>query len=331
MLSPVLSRCLAAGRAAFNARVAEMRTRQPGLDTQAFAAFLADALDPLAQAVDAHDPERSMAFVDEAFDVALTLVAHSLAGPAARLPWVGALWRQVLPHYVGLLAQAPTPVLGSLSNAVVQLGAVDGVRLPDWLAAMQAHAGQVQDVAQLRGVAQVQAWRAGMAQYRTSALQVAATLPEPLRLALLQAAPGRTWAQVLGDHHASPWWHEAHGAPAQASVAVGAFTGFGGAFTEPPQVRAQADGFVVRSGERHLWLTADAHGAVLLPATAAEFAAAGPGVHAGVRLDGDRLLAGTRVVPLDVPTEGLALASNAHTAAITSPYTHGVLLVPLAA
>lgn len=328
MLSPLLSRCLATGRASFNARVAEMRQRQPGLDSACFAGFLADTLDPLAQAVDAHDPERSLAFVDQAYDVALTLVAQGLAGAGARLPWVDPLWREVLPRCAPVLATAPTEVLGSLSNAVVQLASVDGVRVAQWLQDMQASVGLARDLPQLRAIALLQAWRAGMAHYRSGALQAAAVLPEPARLAVLQAAADRPWPQVLLDHQASPWWDEARAGMRTEPVQVGDFSGFGGSFAQPPQVRARGDGFVARSGDRHVWLTADAHGAVLLPATAAEFESCTDEDNGEVRVQGSQLHTGRRSIALDLPADGVALACTTHTIAVTSPYTHRVLLVP---
>jgi hypothetical protein len=46
-------------------------------------------------------------------------------------------------------------------------------------------------------------------------------------------------------------------------------------------------------------------------------------------LDGSQLVIGSRRVMLDLPAEQLAIVCNAHTAAITSPFTHAIRLLPL--
>ena len=111
---------------------------------------------------------------------------------------------------------------------------------------------------------------------------------------------------------------------------MGAFTGFGGGFPQPPELRAAAEGFWVRSGARHHLALADAWGAVLLPATAEEFAA---GVHprppASPQLRGSRLVFADRELELDLPADGLGVVADAHTVAITSPYSHAIRLLPL--
>ena len=47
-------------------------------------------------------------------------------------------------------------------------------------------------------------------------------------------------------------------------------------------------------------------------------------------MDGATLHIGARSIDLDVPAGDIALAANAHTLAITSPWTHAIRLLPLA-
>ena len=69
-------------------------------------------------------------------------------------------------------------------------------------------------------------------------------------------------------------------------------------------------------------LVADAHGAVLHGATADEFAQASGDVSAAVQ-------AGARQLAPDLLAGEIVLAANAHTLAVTSPYTHAIRLLPL--
>lgn len=323
MISPAFASILASGRAQFNGRAVEARRRFPALDMAAFGAFLHDGVDPLVLAVAAAAPERVGGVTLAAYDMALELVGHGLAGPAAKNPLLNSVWRELAPSFAPLLATAPVDVLGMLSNAAIHLGGVAGARPAQWQRELAALAPQVATVAQLRAMGQVLAWRAGVAHFRMGAIAAADTLPPALALAAF-GEPGAQWPQVRDQLLANPWRGNADGRE------FGSFTGLGGHFGTPPQVRATADGFVVRSAERHYLLVADAYGAVLHSATVEEFAQAPADVPASVRLDGATVHVGARSIALDLPEGDIALAANAHTLAITSPWTHAIRLLPLA-
>ena len=306
MISPAFASTLASGRAQFNARAAEARRRFPSLDMAAFGAFLHDGVDPLVVAVAAAAPERVGGATLAAYDMALELVGHGLAGPAAKNPFVNTVWRELAPQFSSLLATAPVDVLGMLSNAALHIVSVAGARPAQWQRELAALAAQIATLAQLRAVGQVLAWRAGVAHFRQGALAAADTLPQTLALAAF-GEPGAHWPQVHAQLLANPWRGNADGRE------FGSFTGLGGDFGTPPQVRATKDGFVVRSAERHYLLVADACGAVLHGTTAQEYEQANTGLPSSVRLDGATVHIGARSIALDVPAGDIAIAANAHT------------------
>jgi len=323
MISPAFASILASGRAQFNGRAAEARRRFPSLDMAAFGAFLHDGVDPLVVAVAAAAPERAGGVTLAAYDMALELVGHGLAGPAAKNSFLNTVWRELAPSFAPLLATAPVEVLGMLSNAAIHMASVAGARPAQWQRELAALAAQIATVAQLRAVGQVLAWRAGVAHFRLGGLAAADTLPPALALAAF-GEPAAHWPQVHAQLLANPWRGNAEGRE------FGSFSGLGGAFGTPPQVRATKDGFVVRSAERHYLLVADACGAVLHSATAQEFEQASNEQPSSVRVDGASLHIGARSIVLDVPPGDIAIAANAHTVAITSPWTHAIRLLPLA-
>ena len=323
MISPAFASLLASGRAQFNARAAEARRRFPALDMAAFGAFVRDGVDPLVVAVAAAAPERVGGATLAAYDMALELVGHGLAGPAAKNPFLNTVWRELAPQFALLLASAPVDALGMLSNAAIHIACVAGARPAQWQRELAALAPQIATLAQLRAVGQVLAWRAGVAHFRQGALAAADTLPPALALAAF-GEPGASWPQVHAQLMANPWRGNAEGRE------FGSFSGLGGDFATPPLVRATDDGFIVRSAERHYLLVADACGAVLHSATAQEFDHAQTGAPASVRLDGATLQIGARRIELDVPAGDIAIAANAHTLAVTSPWTHAIRLLPLA-
>lgn len=315
MISSSFAAILASGRAQFNARALEARRSFPALDMQAFGAFLQDGVDPVVQAVAAAAPDRAGSFTLAAYDMALELVGHGLAGPAAKSPFLSTVWRELAPRFAPLLAVMPVDALGMLSNAAIHLGGVPGARTRQWQEEMAAIAPQVATLAQLRAVGQLLAWRAGVAHFRLGAIAAADTLPPALAL----AACGESqldWPALRAQLLHQPWRGNPDG------IEFGAFSGLGGQFDTPPVARAGADGFIVSAGERFYLLVADAHGAVLHGATAEEFAQASGDVSAAVQ-------AGARQLAPDLPAGEIALAANAQTLAITSPYTHAIRLLPL--
>lgn len=315
MISSAFAAALAAGRNAFNQRVRDAQRHYPAFRTDVLQRFLADEVDGVVAAV---DPARAGAVADAAVDVALALVGRALVGPAARADTPAAVWRTLLPRYADLVAKYPDTVPAMLTNAAIHLDTLPGVRGADWIAQLAALAPRTATVDELRVVGQVAAWRAGAAHFRAGAIAAADALPAALALAAFGARDDDAWPDLRARIGADPWWR-ADGADVTAGREVGGFTGFGGAFAAPPEVRAGADGFVVRAGERCHLLLADAYGAVLLAATPGEFDRAVPG--GAVRVDA------RRIAP-DLPAVGLAVCASGPTLALTSPYTHAIRVLP---
>ena len=316
MISDPFAKVLSAGRTQLNKKVAEARRRHTGFDSAAFADFLQNGVDPLVCAVAAIDAARLPRVVLAAYDAAIELIGQALAGPVARTHGVNQVWQNVSPHFAHLAAQSPAEVLGLLTNAMVNLEKIAGARPPQWMDEMVKWAPQVQSLAQLQALGQVLAWRAGMAHFRHGALAVSGALPAPL-LAELFGVAADGWPAARDAMLANPWWGAA---PQFGGVEVGAFSGFGGEFGEPPQVRACDDGFLVKSAERYFLLVADVHGAVLHGASGNEFAATG----------GERWPAPPPFdLAADLPPQQLSVIRNAHTVALTSPFTHAIRLLPL--
>ena len=333
MIGAAFASVLAEHRSAFNARVADAQRRYPQFDTQAFSAFLQSAVDDMVVAVDAIDSRRAGPLVQAAFDLALALTGQGLAGGHARSALVALTWSALAPQLGPLLARHPAEVLGLITNAVLHLEKIGTTRPNGWLDEMAAVGPRAATLAQLRVLGQLLAWRAGAAHFRLGALNAAAALPDALALAALDCPLEQSWPALRARMLTDPWWtprpDDDAGVP---GISIGAFTGLGGEFAEPPQVRAHGDGFVVRSAERHFVLAADRHGAVLQGATEAQFDHAPTPASAlplGVVRSGAQLTLGTRTLTLDLPPNTVRLVANAHTLAITSPLTHAIRLVAL--
>lgn len=324
-VSASFGKILAAGRAQFNASAAEARRTLPGFDGEAFAAFLQTGVDAVVAAVARVVPDRAAIVAVAAYEIALVLVAKGVVGANKRESLVSRVWTELAPQLSKPISESPTEVLGALSNAALYLEK-SGLRGHEWLGNMLALAGKAVVVSDLLRLGQVLAWRAGAAHLRQSAFKAADELPPALALAAVGADGDASWPEVRGRLLADPWWapkqEEGH-LPGQGRE-IGAFSGLGGTFPQPPVVRTCEAGFQVKSGNRYSLLVADVWGAILCPATEEEFERAS--AYAGVTLTArfsDELKR-----KLDLPTEGLTIACNQNTAAVTSPYTFGIRIFP---
>jgi len=329
-ISVALAEVLATHRSQLNAHVAEARHRYPAFDTAAFSAFLKTGLDSIAQSVSELAPERTVPVVLAAYDIALELVAQELAGSAARNSLIERLWVSVAPRYARLISQDPINVLGLLSNAVLHVSNTPEARVEDWLFGMSTMAEHVDSINNLRSVGQVMAWRAGLAHFREGALHCADAMPEAMALRAVGADGAQTWQEVRDKFRSDPWWSPdaKRQEISRAGIDVGQFTGFGGTFAQPPEVRAAANGFLVKSLSRYSFLVADAYGSLLLPATSEEFASVGKSGYSNAKVAGSTLVINDRRIELDFPADGLTITENQHTIAVTSSYSHSIRLFP---
>lgn len=322
MLSPALARTLAAARPWFNERVAEARHRQPGFDVDALRDFIATELDAVAVAVARVEPDSVGEAVQVAYEIGIELVGQRLLGPQARSPWVRRAWQAIVPAAAPLAARAPRDTLGALSNATVQLGTTPGVRTSQWIELLAGAAPQCTEVEMLRHAGAVCAWRAGMVQLRDAALAAGEQLPTRLAMACLGLDADQPDEAIWSRLRASRW-----SAPDDARApghVIGGFTGFGGTFPEPPDIRVDATGFIAQAGARVYALDADACGAVALSASVERFEAARQ-----VPASLDRAARETLATRLQVPAEDLVAVSHGQSLVAASPWSHRVFVGPL--
>lgn len=326
MVSPSLAGVLAARRAALNQRVVETRHRMPGLDTAAFGAFVSHEIDAVCIAVDGADPHATERVVEAAFDIGLELVGQGLAGPAARVPWVNRAWQGLSAPAAHLIASAPVDTLGAITNAVIRLGSLPGVRVDEWIDAMSALAAHCESLEALRNLGAVCAWKVGMTHLRQVALDHADQLDPELAAAALGAS--MPWAALRERLRNDAWWNPSTNAINMQGRTIGGFSGLGGPFATPPEVRARRDGFVAESAGRYFLLVADAFGAMVLPASPAEFAGATCDTAGDVSITPRGDSVHDRPIGFAVPAERMKAVANGDSVAFFSPWSHLVRIVP---
>jgi hypothetical protein len=290
-------------------------------------------VDPLVQAVHAARPDRAADFTLQVYAVALELAALRLIGPGARQTTVAAAWQRTLPPAAALIAAAPRRALAAVSNAAYALAVTPGARVDAWLTRMATLAPLTSDLETWLKLGQIAAWREGLAHFRPGALALADQVPAALALQAVGASPGSAWPEVRPRLLASPWAELSPATNAanvlRVAARAGSFRGFGGLFPHPPRVATLHEHFLVQSGSESWLLTADAWGATFHRADPAEQAIAGSAqlTAAGVRAEGNSVVAGAARLALADLGAITSLAANAHTIAVTGELTHAVVLL----
>ena len=336
---------LEANRARFNARFVEARRFQPRLDPAAFSDHVRSVVAPLVEAVAPEHPDKAAEVAEALFDLSLDLIGHEFLGPNSRYPFIVEGWRFLLPRLSRFVAEAPREFVGSVTNALYNLSTTPGARPGEWAASLLKLAEVCPDAPTLLRAGQVAAWRAGMAHYRLTALDLCRDLPPPAALIALGLSPQADHPPLdtlIDSLKANPWLGPASNLQSPISnlqivSRVGAFRGFGGLFLAPPAVMSTADGqFVVRDGEQAWLLTADLFGATLhradgesLPAKSrpcAHFQIDPAGRVSKISVSGQKPSHSQTFPDLKGFT---AAADNSTTLAVTTPLSHAVVLVAL--
>ncbi|MBM2849378.1 MAG: hypothetical protein HW418_2320 [Anaerolineales bacterium] len=272
---------LEANRSRFNARFAEARRIQPRLDPLIFAECLRSTVAQVVEAVHHVRPEKAAEAAEVLYDLSLDLLGQEFLGPNSRYPFIVEGWRFLLPRLSRFIAGSPREFVGSTTNALYNLSTTPGARPGEWAASLLKLVEVCPDAPTLLRAGQVAAWRAGMAHYRLSALDLCRDLPPPVALTALGLSPQAEHPPLdtlIDSLKANPWLSPASNlqSPTPLRLApgaivsnyqlqivsrVGAFRGFGGLFLEPPLVWPADDDFVVSDGEGTWLLMADVFGA----------------------------------------------------------------------
>ncbi|MGN6544340.1 MAG: hypothetical protein ACTHK7_04780 [Aureliella sp.] len=273
-IHPALQAALELDRESLNQRFRMSALQGAPLDPEAFFDHIATRLDKIVAAVHACFPERTRLVTSELYDVSLDLFRTGFFGPETRLAALEPLWTEVLPSLAPLVARAPQQVAGALSNALVNMATHSTARTDQWLSELSRIGPLCQSSIELLDVAGILAWRAGMAQLRSSALERLARLPAALAAqaaGLTSGADEAEWQRVRDRLAEDRWFHPASpvsaspptGSPSGSLAiahVVGGFRGFGGGFMKPPRVVLH-EGWLYVHDTESLWrLYADCFG-----------------------------------------------------------------------
>jgi hypothetical protein len=255
-ISPALAARLEARRTLFNKQFALARRGFPDLDPAAFTGFLREILDPLVILAEKIDPGTLPAFIEAGYGIGIELTGKKIIGPEARSSALEKLWKTTFPAAIGLILNNPGPMLAKLSNAAHQLDVEAHARCDEWLSLVTALSPLCNDCPTLLALAQVCAWKCGMAHYRHGAIPLITALPAPLRAALFPLIDESNLPGEIERFLSDPWYTPARSAEKQRqpiTYCTGGFRGLGGPFKHPP-LAAGHEGKLLLWCDREWWI-----------------------------------------------------------------------------
>lgn len=360
--SPVLKKILADGRRSFNTLFATAKHFYPRIEAEIFSHYLKHIVEPVVIALEKGkntvqagrgvlDSSRQnenfiqgstgiTSLVFHLYERLLELLGKGLLGSRGRYPYFDEAFTKMvcgLPH---MMLQKPDRFTGAVSNAVANITAAAGGNVLEWVNIMLGIGRHTTGLDEFLEAGKVAAWRCGLAHYRVGALEICDKLaPDLIKTALnIPGDVDLSAAVPVSRLKEDPWFEPGNaGKPPDKSRLIirrsGAFSGFGGPFITPPQVRSGRRGFVVQDAERYFIFFADIFGSVLLPLRQEEYeeevAAAGENTEPGFKLMPGGVLeyrGNTYTLPRLANASSFAL--NRHTFCFTVPLSHSLFFGP---
>jgi hypothetical protein len=327
-VSATFERILRERRHAYNFRWSEARSRFPHLNANDAASFFVHDLAPLIDALSGAPSVRSdqlESICDIAVEVGAIATGIRLLGVNATQPWVTHLWRTVFPALAQHIANEPLAVITELSHATAQFNAHTAARPEQWLRLLTMLGPQACDLAHLRLLGKVLAWRSGLAHYRNGALAAADQLPTELAELALEIPSTHSWARLRAPLNASCWPSECVDTTGLLAK-VGAFRGLGGVFVEPPTLATRDGELIARSGGDAWVICADLFGATLHRTQ--DFGdPAGTACEEPVLILGDFIILPSQAVELGAAAPVTSVVQQGNTLAITTKNSHAIWLL----
>jgi hypothetical protein len=176
------------------------------------------------------------------------------------------------------MLQQPDRFTGAVTNAIVNISAAVGEGIRLWVDIMLKIGQRTTLLNEFLEAGKVAAWRCGLTHYRSGALQTC----EKLHLDLIKIALGipvdlsLSQDVLISRLNEDPWLQPQYAGQSPGKTRLllrrsGAFSGFGGGFITPPQVKPGGRGFAVRAADRYFLFFADIFGSVLLPLCREEY------------------------------------------------------------
>jgi hypothetical protein len=320
------------------------------------------SIGPIMTAILESMPERASSALLDLTDVSLDLLSAGLLIPNSTDSLLTRLWIEILPALATPLALQPKRIAASLCNAMVQITQRSPSAARRWFDALLRLSPSLRDPDLVLATGTLLGWTSGLPQYRHSALNRAASIPQEIVARCLGLEPpvptsnviGRTleslrsdpWTRLRSDSNSPAQNADASAKQLHAVGRVGCFRGLGGSWLTPPRVWHSDHGLLASDGLATYQIHADRFGAALtriqteqhsVPPPQSSLALSDPPQTTSLPLrvtpaqkgKGGKLTWGNRTLLLDGIERHSSLACDGHTVAWTLPDSFHIFLVAL--
>lgn len=338
--NPALIELFKLNREKLNSLFSFYKFTYPVIEKEVVFFYISFIVEPVFEKNSNRDKEQLSAFLLSLYEKILELIGKNFLGNSGRYPFFEAKFIQCLEDSNEFLFQNPDLYISSVSNAIVNLGIVDFLKLENWLSKFQKLNKKAITIQELLDAGKVCAWICGMAQYRQKALEICKYLDVGLLEIALDISNIRNINRenFIARLEADPWMHPANAikenSPKKKFLLkrIGKFIGFGGEFLTPPKVEFLDNEFIVYDAKNFYVLFSDIFGSHLQRISEDTYLTLASEQSPPVRTDFSIAKEGRVKMKTDeLEYKPLAnyssYASNDTTICITSPYSHCLFVV----
>ncbi len=258
--SKKIIKILKENRKKLNAITALESFRNPDLKIEEFMNYFIEIAEPLSECRKA-DEEKLENSVLALFEKILSLYSRGFFGNTIKFPYLEVSFKKILTGFDNVFLDKPVLFISTIVNAVVKLSGQLGEKINSWVGCLLLF--KEYDLAAIKQIGFVLAWKSGIARYRKHALELCKNLKSEILCKIFNTDIS---AQIIQRMEKDPWYNpeEIEKKEKPELRLLGGFEGFNGKFVKPPNVFLCEGGIVVADGINCHLVYADIYGQELM-------------------------------------------------------------------
>jgi hypothetical protein len=312
----------------------------PAIEKDVVFFYISFVIEPVFDKNLNRDKEQLSSILISLYDKILELIGKNYLGNSGRYPFFENKFIQCIEEADDWMFENPDLYLSSISNAIINIGSVDILKLNLWLSKFQKISKKAKSIHELFEAGKVIAWISGMAQYRQRALEICRQLEVTLLETILDIPNLRNVniENFFSRLEIYPWISLADAMKENSPRKVfninrvGNFSGFGGKFITPPKVELTDQEFILYDKKNFYVLFVDFFGSHLERISEDTYLKLSSIRKKNIKSDfivtkEGKIQNGKEKIQYSPLSNYSSIASNEHTCCITSPYSHSFFVV----
>ncbi len=312
----------------------------PAIEKEVVFFYISFVIEPVFDKNPKRDKEQLSSLLISLYEKILELIGKNYLGNSGRYPFFENKFIQCIEEAGDWVFENPDLYLSSLSNAIINIGSIDIIKLNTWLSKFQKISKKAKNIHELFEAGKVAAWISGMAQYRQKAIEIC----KSMNIALLETTldiPNLRNINIenfFSRLEIDPWLSLENAmkenSPKRNFIIsrVGNFSGFGGQFLNPPKVELLDQEFILYDKKNFYALFIDFFGSHLQRISKDTYLKLSSIRKKNIKSDfivtkEGKIQNGKEEIQYLPLANYSSIAGNEHTCCITSPYSHSFFVV----